>query len=298
MSYYNRRWSLRLNNEEFISEAPAFGDLADGEFPRDFRVEFEVLIDAGAWNTYLDLRIYNLKDDSVNQLVRGAPITFLAGYIGSTDIIFDGRIRNVFRDYAAPSRVTRIIARGGTIDPQRLDTTLPANSTVVDAITEVARVAELTLVIDEQQFANETPFTRGHRMRPDALAEMRDLAQSFNLDFVVENNNLVVTKSGMPRSSEVRQISFETGMEGIPEITEVGCDVNLRLSPDIQISSQFEINSELKTFEFSNLYFVDVPENAGSGTYISHRIRHSGDSWGGLWNTRIEGIYPGGIQRN
>ena len=48
---------------------------------------------------------------------------------------------------------------------------------------------------------------------------------------------------------------FYTGMEGIPIITEIGVDVNVRLNPKINIGGRFEVESEFASFNFSNIYF-------------------------------------------
>ena len=76
-------------------------------------------------------------------------------------------------------------------------------------------------------------------------------------------------------------------MEGIPEITEQGCDVSLRLSPKVKIGGRIDIQSELRTFNFSNLYFQDIPENAGKGIYRVFRLTHVGNTKGDDWTTKV-----------
>ena len=47
---------------------------------------------------------------------------------------------------------------------------------------------------------------------------------------------------------------------------------------------------ELDEKNFSNIYFQDVPAQAGKGVYKVQRLSHSGDSWGDNWSSTITGF--------
>ncbi|MCE2029300.1 baseplate hub protein [Sessilibacter corallicola] len=305
-NYFGRRWAIFLDGAPFISPLNPRENTQNSllSIPREFKITFDVILDAGSFNSYLDLKIWGLSEQSVQTLLNSTPardsngkaipgkvIELSAGYVDNFGSIFSGRIRNAFLTYDPPSRVVQIIAGSGAIAGV-LNKTIPNNSTVVDAIEFCADAMGLELIINKNSFAGDPVFLSGRRLNADPRRELNILARSFDFTYIEDQGQLVVTKTREPREGSVRRVSYLTGMEGIPEITEIGCDVNLRLSPDIKINDLIEVESRLKTFNFSNLYLQDVPANAGSGQYKVFRIKHSGDSWGDLYTTNLECIRP------
>ena len=86
------------------------------------------------------------------------------------------------------------------------------------------------------------------------------------------------------------EISALTGMVGSPEITEVGCDVIVKLNPQAKIGRKFKINSEFPRANFGNVYYTDIKDTVGQGTYSILRLQHSGDSYGDEWETKLTGL--------
>jgi len=119
---------------------------------------------------------------------------------------------------------------------------------------------------------------------------MDELSKANNFDYVITNGRLIVTPKNAVRDGDLFVVSRYTGMEGIPIITEIGVDVNVRLNPKINIGGRFKVESEFASFNFSNIYFQDVPAQAGKGVYKIQRLTHSGDSWGDSWSSTISGF--------
>lgn len=277
-----RLFEILLNNETLISET-------DG---RQFRVTFNVLVDFGGFNSYMDLAIYNLSESTEAKLrKRGVPIALRAGYTDTNDFIFIGKIQNSFKERNGPDRVLRIVARGGTQDTKpTINKTFDKNANIVEIIRACCESAGYPSVIDSEQFTDVAPYARGRVLSGDPLRELDLLAQTHDFSYVLENDRIIITRNNSFREGTPRVVSQETGMEGIPEITEVGCDVNVRLNPKIKIGGRIDIQSELKTFNFSNLYYQNIPENAGSGVYRIFKIEHVGDNYGDDWTTKITSI--------
>lgn len=258
---------------------------------RQFRVTFEILIDYGGFNSYADISFYNLSKDTEQRVFKkDKTIGFKAGYTDSVDFIFKGAIRNVFKERVGPNTITRVIARGGAQQDTSIFESPGKGVTVPTLIRLCAKAMGYPLVINDDDFADVSPYARGYQMGGDPRVHLDKLAQTHSFNYVLENERIVVTGKDSFRAGVPRVISQFNGMEGIPEITEVGCDVSVRLAPRIKIGGRIDVQTELATFNFSNLYFQDVPGNAGKGIYKVFRLRHRGDSWGDAWTTQVTAI--------
>lgn len=282
-SYVNRRWEVVIDDQQFI--APAAG--------RQFKITFEILHDFGGFVSYCDLAIYNLSADTAsNAFKKGSKIAFRAGYQDTIDSIFIGTIKNVLRERRGPDTITRLICRGGRqVDEQKqINETLGVNARIVDIIKACGKALDYPVVIEDAQFNDVDPYPRGYVLNGDPRVYMDNLAKTHDFSYIVENERMIVVRNNAFRKGDVHIVSQFTGMEGIPEITEVGADVIIRLNPRIRIGGRYRIESELATFNFSNLFFQNVPESAGKGEYRIFKLAHSGDSWGDTWSTKITGF--------
>lgn len=280
--YVNRRWSIELDGEPFIAATSG----------RQFKATFEILYDFGGFTSYADIAIYNLNTDTANKAFKtGTSITFRAGYEDSIDNIFTGTIKNVLRERQGPNTITRLICRGGklTEDQAQINETLGKNSRITDIIRACIAAMGYPAVMEDAQFDNVDPYPSGFTMGGDPRVILDSLAAAHGFSYVIENGRIVVVRDGAFRQGDIHVVSQFTGMEGIPEITELGVDVTVRLQPKIKIGGRVSIESDLATFNFSNLYFVDIPESAGQGVYRIFRIAHTGDTWGDAWSTKVTG---------
>lgn len=274
-----RRWELIIDDTVVIPET-------DGV---QFRVQFDVTIDAMAHISYLDLTISNLKQETINKFFkRNAVIGFKAGYNDSIDYIFKGRIRNIFKERDGATVNTRIIARGGDLDRVTINVPIGDNTKLSTILKKIAEATGYTLVMTDSDF-NEV-YTSGYSMTGSPEHYLRDLAAAHNFRWVIENGRLIVVKDNSERKSNTLTFSMFNGLEGIPELTEAGLDFSVRLQSKLKIGALVKVESELKTFNYSNIYFQDVPENAGTGTYRMFKITHTGDNYGQTWNSRITGF--------
>jgi len=277
---YGRRFELLINDQTFIAESGG----------RLFKLTFEVLVDFGGYNSYADIQLYNLSNDSVSKVLsRDATITLRAGYADNIDKLFVGKIKNVMKERRGPDIVTRIIARSGSETSTVVNKSLGVNTSVIQCIRECTEAMGYPLTINDADFSDLPPYPRGVVLSGDPRTKLDELAQTHKFSYVIDSGKIVVSKNTGYVSGSPIVISQDTGMEGIPEITESGCDVTVRLNPKLKIGRRIEIKSEFKTFNFSNLYFQNIPENAGAGVYRVFRLSHSGDTYGNTWSTKITG---------
>lgn len=277
-----RLFEILLNDQTFIAQT-------DG---KQFRIVFNILIDFGGYTSYMDLAIYNLSQETSAKIFENeSNIGLRAGYDNSIDYLFKGAIRNVFKERNGPDVITRIIARGGTsFDKPTINRTFDKNANIVEIIRACCSSIGYPVIMDDTQFEDVDPYIRGKVLSGDPRRYLDELAKTHGFSYVIDNNRINVVRNNSYRDGSPHVVSEATGMEGIPEITETGCDVNVRLNPKIKIGGRIDVKSEFRTFNFSNLYYQDIPPNAGSGIYRIFKLEHGGDSWGDQWTTKITGF--------
>jgi len=282
-SYTKRQFELFINESVLIAATNG----------RQFKCVFEIVHDFGGSTSYADIAIYNLKASTANKAnLKGKSVSFRAGYEDSIDNIFVGTVKNVLYERQGPSTITRLICIGGKLvnDQTQINETPGKDVKVTELIRKCVKSIGYPIVMDDTQFDDVDPYVYGYQLSGDPKKYLEKLSKAHNFNYVLENNRMVVLRDGHARQGETHIVSQFTGMEGIPEITEVGVDVTMRLNPKIRIGSKFRIESKLATFNFSNLYFVDVPESAGQGDHIIYKLTYSGDSKGDAWSTKITGF--------
>ena len=281
-SYTRRQWEISLDDTVFIAATNG----------QQFKATFEVLHDFGGFTSYADIALYNLSADTANKAFkRGVKLSLRAGYADSIDNIFTGSIQNVLRERVGPDTITRLICRGGklTEEQTQINETLGKNVAAVDIIKACVKAMEYPIVINDAQFSDIDPYPYGYSLSGDPRVYLDNLAKTHAFNYVIENERVIVVREGYARDGETFVVSQFTGMEGIPEITEVGVDVTVRLNPKVRIGGKYRIESNLATFNFGNSYFVNIPESAGKGEYKIFRVSHTGDTKGDAWSTRITG---------
>lgn len=280
--FYSRVWELLIDDTTFIASTEG----------RQFRVTFNVLIDFGGSISYADINIYNLSENTSSKAFKeGSNVSLKAGYPETIDFIFKGRITNILYERQGSDTITRLIARGGSQpETQSVNETLGEGVRLVEIIRSLSNAMGYPLTISESDFENVPPYIRGKVLYGDPRQYLDELAKTHGFNYIIENERMIVVANTSFRNGVPFIVSEETGMEGIPEITETGADVTLRLTPKIKIGGRIDIQSRFKTFNFSNLYFQNIPPSAGSGIYRVYRIAHNGDSYGEAWSTKITGF--------
>ncbi len=260
-----------------------------------FRITFNALIDFGAAVSYLDLSIYNLSNSTADKIGKvaedNAPaetISLIAGYDGQADLIFSGATKQYFRDRKGPDTITRILAVGGSFNDTQIIKTFGVN-TKLSAILEYI-VNELGSAIDYNPLDFQFVYPSGYTMNGGARGYMAKLSAAHGFNYTQENSRLVIVKDKKTREGPVLVINQFNGLEGIPEITTVGINVKTRLNPKVKIGGKIQVDSKYRSFNFSNMYFNEIPAASGLGEYEVSKISHSGDSHGTEWSTTIDGL--------
>lgn len=253
------------------------------------RVQFDVTIDALGHITLCDLNLSNLAESTINAVFkRGAVLSLRAGYNDSSDYIFTGIIRNVFRYREGATTITQILARGGDLEKSIINKSLGKNALLSEIIQSISDSMGYSLVINKSEF-NEKYIT-GYSMTGDPLTYLDNLSSAHDFNWTINGNKLIVFKVASGIGQSLRKINMLSGLEGIPEVTEVGVDFNVRLTPSIKIGERVEIDTKYKSFNFSGVYYpTKLQDGAGDGEYTIMKIVHSGDNYGNAWTTKCTG---------
>lgn len=289
--YYRRQFEFSLGDDPNALEV-----FIEATNERQFRVVFNVLIDFSNFMSYADIAIYGLARGTESKVFkRFTNVALRAGYENNIDFIFRGQIQNVLRERAGPDRITRVIARGGAqpLTEASIARSLGAGSVLLDILKACSASLGFPLVIDGDDFQQR--YARGYSMNGDPKTVLNDLAKSWDFNWIIENNRVVIVSGKSHRGSNIHQISALTGMVASPEITgggdvETGVDVAVRMNPALKVGERFQVKSEYPRANFSNVYFSNIPKTLGEGIYKIVRLEHAGDSFGDEWDTRISGL--------
>lgn len=78
-----------------------------------------------------------------------------------------------------------------------------------------------------------------------ALRQVDALAQAGGVDAFVDGDVLVVKDRGKPLTGRVRTVSLDSGMIGIPEVTEQGIKVTMLLDANTVVGGALDVTSKL-----------------------------------------------------
>jgi hypothetical protein len=283
--YYNRQFEL------FISDRDVPFIAATSE--RQFKITFSILLDFGGFNTYADIAVYNLSRDTEGQVFKkGEYVGFRAGYVDTIDYIFKGEIVNIIREKQGGDTVTRLICKGGALSQEKstINKSFESGVTVPELCRACAEALGFPIIINEDDFPGSSPYLSGYHLTGDPKVKLNQLAKSHDFQWLIESEKIIIVGKASFRKGSVVTVSASTGMVGVPEITEIGADVTVRINPTLRIGGRFEIKSEFAQVNYSNVYFQDVPETLGQGIYIIQKLQFDGDSYGDVWDTKISGL--------
>lgn len=251
------------------------------------RVQFDITVDAIGNITLCDLNLSNLAESTISTVFkRGAVLAIRAGYEDNIDYIFRGIIRQVFRGRDGATTYTNILARGGELEKNAINKALGKNAKLSEILQSLADALGYKLNITKSEFSDVYPT--GYSMTGDPYKYLRDLAKSWSFDWSIENDTLVIFKVENGRKAPKKTINMLNGLEGIPEVTEVGVNFSVRMDPSIKIGNKIELDTKYKSFNFSGVYYNnELQDVAGSGVYTVMKITYSGDNYGQAWTTRV-----------
>lgn len=213
-------------------------------------VEYSLVKTGGTSMNEAQIRVANLDRDERNFLVtttsplarprRRSAITIYAGYESrGVTRRFVGDIFSVTPSQPPDIWLT-MKARTGHFDQcATVACTAPARCNLSTLAGLVAD--DLGLVLE---FQAEDKTIGSHSFSGPALRQVDKLAEAGLVDAFIDDDRLVVKDRGAPLRGKRRKLSKESGMIGMPSVTEKGVNVTMLLDAHTVIGTQLEIESE------------------------------------------------------
>lgn len=229
------------------------------------------------------IRIHNLAESSRNKIgTEFTTVELEAGYIppggpDTTGIIFMGQIRDFEHDRDGPEIVTTVTAGDGdqAIRKSAIAKTYPAGTEPPTVMEDIyLEFKKRGVERGEWLFPPMEPFARPYSVALACSREANTLGRSKGFYWSIQNNVMEIIPSDLflPLATLVNK---DTGMVGIPKLTDNGIRVTTLINPEIRPNRVIKVQSD----------FVDL--NADDGEYRVGRIDYSGDNRGGRFDMVI-----------
>jgi hypothetical protein len=248
---------------------------------------------------FSSVTIYNLAPDTENSIIQeGNRIVIEAGYEGEQyGLIFDGDIVQPIRDKedGVTYRLTLYSLDGDRMMNQgfvgfSLLKGQTARSAIENVVSQVKIPTQLGSISDS---LSDTKLSRGKVVFGLAKDYLRQLAQSQDATFYVEDGRVNIIRAADLPEGEILDLSPSSGLIGVPAQSEYGVSFKCLLNPHIKINSLVHIdNSLIRAQQFQLGQVIRNLDNDGIYRVIS--VTHSGDTRGDDWYTECQTVSQAG----
>jgi hypothetical protein len=244
--------------------------------------------------------IYNLSPETENTIImEGFQIIIEAGYEGSQyGQIYQGNIVQCIRDKPDGATYTLTLV---SMDAQEFQTygtvigtlTRGANSRaqigyVASACSVPTPIGKLTPDL------STTGLTRGKVFFGMASDYLRQIAQSENATYYLEDGNVNIVKVTDLPTDEVIDLTPNTGLIGVPAQSEYGATIKMLMNPKVKIGTMVHVNNSLiRNEQYAQGQAIYALDN--DGLYRAIKKTFTGDTRGTDWYTEIETVTQTGI---
>lgn len=258
-----------------------------GIFTDPLTVQFRVPFSDSADSNDAEVKVYNLKDTTVNSLKTKAVALLSAGYVDDYGVIFNGFLKDVKTEWQGVDKITTFICIDGTIDYLDKDfkKTYAKNTAASTIIREIAAFAGLK--IGEIALPVNFVYRTGKNVNGKPKALLTAIAKDCKAKMHVTQGRLYMRKKDVGTNLTLN-ISKETGLIDQPEAisneveepgakqkkTRKGYKLRMLLNPRITT----DVTIKLTSAKVSGLFRVESGE-------------HKGDTSGNEWYTECE-VYP------
>lgn len=272
----------------------------------ELRIKFSVKRSDTMTPNTADIRVYNLsKETALSLLINLSPtpgkpnrggVLLQAGYDANYGVIFKGNIKQIIigKENATDSFVDIVAGDGDrAYNFAVVNATLAAGATQMDQVKASAAVTSpkgVTLGHIGEMPPSKLP--RGKVMYGNARNYLRDIAQSTNKSWSIQDEKItfVPNKSFLPGERVV--LRSNTGLIGTPQQTNEGVNVKCLLNPLLKIGGRIEIADALINDFKINLTVPNsaaniAPPLTADGVYYLLVVEHTGDTRGIDWYSSL-----------
>lgn len=242
-----------------------------------FRIQFNVDKNIEGTPNPTEITIWNLGEASRSLFQReNSRVVLRAGYETADDlqVIFQGNIQRTRTEKSGPDYVTKIRAAESIVAWQNstINQSFGQPTSLTDAITSLSEaLSQVGVGTDTSAGLPSKTYQSGIVLSGNTMKELEKIITSENLEFSIQENQLVILPAGATREGNTFVLSVDTGMVGIPQIGDNSMTVKSLLNPRLRVYNQVLINSQ----------FVN-------GLYRIAKVVHKGDTFEGDYITELE----------
>lgn len=248
------------------------------------------------------IRVYNLSEQTTKQAIAEySGVVLSAGYGNEAGVIFKGTVKQFRRGKESNvDRYLDIFAADGDVayNFSVLNTTLKSGSSDVQRFNTIVQAFGLPADPQAPSYLSNTGgiLPRGAVLFGMARSAMRDLANSNNVRWSIQNGVVtLIPLTGYLPGIAVK-LNSATGLIGVPEATDQGITVQCLLNPAIRVGGQVVINNKDITTTtikqqffpgYTDLNLIATVNSETDGAYRVIVIEHVGDTRGQEWYTNL-----------
>lgn len=239
-----------------------------------------------------EITVYNLSDETANK-IKGefTRVILQAGYQSNSGIIFDGQIRGkrTGKENGVDTWLEITAADGDrAYNFATVSQTLAAGSTPAHQVKVCndAFAAKGTGVGHVPTDLGGQPLPRGKVMYGMARKHMRNVAQSTDASWSIQDGKVQLVKATGYLPGEAVVLTHETGLIGTPEQTNEGVKVRCLLNPRLKVGGRIKLDN-------ASIQTVKTELKAGTGNkpakmdrdglYRILKVEYAGDTHGNDW---------------
>lgn len=247
------------------------------------------------------MTIYNLSPDTENILItEGSRVIVEAGYEGEQyGVIFDGDLVQPLRDKEDGTTYRLILY---SLDGDQYLNQGVVNFSLVkgqtsrsianNLISKASVPSELGSISDGLD-QNQNQLSRGKVVFGMAKDYFRQLAQTHNAAFYVEDGKVNLIKISDYPTGEILDLSPTSGLIGTPAQNEQGVSFKCQLNPHIKIGSLVHIDNSL--IQAQRIQLGQAQRTLDNdGIYRVIGLTHIGDTRGENWYSECIGVAQAG----
>lgn len=256
---YKRKWSLLV--------AGASGDGLDLS---QLRCTFKVVKKDTQTPNAAEFTIYNLSSTTAAQLKKSfTKVIVNSGYEANFGLIFSGNIKGFTETRENTETILTISAGDGDQEYNYtvINKTVAAGATPDSIIAEASNAMGVQLGHKSQ--LDQTALPRGKVLYGRPYEFMREQADNTGCTWSVQDGKILFMKRTEVMPGGAVLLTPETGLIGVPQITEDGIEGKCLLNPKLKIGAALQLESKVH---------AEI-----SGQYRIISLTHQGDTHGNDW---------------
>lgn len=256
---YKRKWNL------FLTE-----DSGEGLDLSELRCTFNIVKKDTQTPNSAELTIYNLSTTTAARLKKSfTKIIINSGYEANFGLVFSGNIKGFEETRENTETILKVTAGDGDKEYNYtvINKTLAAGATPDSIINEVSGAMGVPLGYKSSLEATTLP--RGKVLYGRPYEFMREQADNTGCTWSIQDGKVLFLKRTEVMEGGAVLLTPNTGLIGVPQITEDGVSGKCLLNPKLKIGTALELESKVH------------PDINGAYRIIS--VAHKGDTHGNDW---------------